>query len=271
MSEILYINLADLNLPEFEAHKNISSDQITELSLSIKEVGIIEPLIVRTTETGLEIVAGCLRFRAAKLAGLKAAPCLNMSLDPLAAEIIKLHENIKRIPLDHIDQGNTFIMMQETFKMSESIIAEHSGKSIAYVSQHISLVRSDDELTLSVKEKRISFSQARELMRVKDPAERHRLLLFCQDNGASISVLKGWVNDHLRASVPPPSAAPLPSDPQEHVVNPHVSRFCEACDKSVDISIIRQLFLCPDCNNAIKHAIASEKTDRNPKPPGKSS
>lgn len=265
MSQIQYVNLADLNLPEFEAHKNVSPEHILELSESIKSIGIIEPLIVRTTDSGLEIVAGCLRYHAAKLAGLKAAPCLNMSLDPLAAEIIKLHENIKRIPLDHIDQGNTFIMMQENFSMSEAVIAKHVGKSIAYVSQHISLVRQDNELTLSVKEKRITFSQARELMRIDDPSERHRLLLFCQHNGATISVLHGWVQDFLRDSTPAPIADLLtPDTVQPHNV-PHISRFCEACGKSVDIAVIRQIFYCPECHNAIKHAILAEKSDRAPK------
>ncbi len=264
MSQIQYVNLADLNLPSFEAHTNIQPDQLRELAESIKSVGIIEPLIVRTTDTGLEIVAGCLRYHAAKLAGLKAVPCINMTLDPLAAEFIKLHENIKRIPLDHIDQGSTFIMMQETFSMSEATIAEHVGKSIAYVSQHISLCRLNNELTLSVKEKRISFSQARELMRVDDPAERHRLLLFCQDQGASISVLHGWVQDHLRESTPAPS--PESDDTPAPTFNndPHISRFCEACDKSVDIAVIRQIFYCPDCHNAIKHAILSEKLNKQP-------
>ncbi len=267
MSQIQYVNLADLTLPDFQAHKNIQNDNIHELAESIKSIGIIEPLIIRTTDTGLEIVAGCLRYHAARIAGLKAVPCLNMSLDPLAAEIIKLHENIKRIPLDHIDQGATFIMMQETFNMSESVIAGHVGKSIAYVSQHISLVRLDNELTLSVKEKRITFSQARELMRLDDPAERHRLLLFCQHNGATISVLHGWVQDHLRESVPIPAPESDDTPAPTFQNNPHVSRLCEACGISVDIAAIRQVFYCPDCDNAIKHAILSEKLDKQQKPP----
>ena len=266
MSQIQYVNLADLNLPAFEAHKNIQPDQILELSESIKSIGIIEPLIIRTTDTGLEIVAGCLRYQAAKIAGLKAVPCINMSLDPLAAEIIKLHENIKRIPLDHIDQGATFIMMQETFKMSEATIAEHVDKSIAYVSQHISLVRLDNELTISVKEKRITFSQARELMRVDDPAERHRLLLYCQHNGATVSVLHGWVQDYLRQPLPTPSPVPVDSDPPTDHNVPHISRFCDACEKSVRIEAIRQVHYCPDCDAAIRNAIAAEKVNNQKKP-----
>lgn len=265
MSQIQYVNLADLNLPEFEAHKNISPEQIRELADSIKSIGIIEPLIIRSTDTGLEIVAGCLRYHAAKLAGLMAAPCINMSLDPLAAEIVKLHENIKRIPLDHVDQGNTFIMMHDTFNMSEQVIADHVGKSISYISQHISLVREDNELTLSVKEGRITFSQARELMRVDDPAERHRLLLFCQHNGATVSVLHGWVHDYLRDSSPAPSPESVSTPSPSPHNDPHISRLCEACDKLVDITVIRQIFYCPDCHNAIKHAILSEKLDKQPK------
>jgi len=261
MSQIKYVNLSDLSFPEFQAHQNISPDNLKEITESIKSIGIIEPLIVRQTNTGLEIVAGCVRFQAAKLAGLKAVPCINMSLDPKAAEIIKLHENIKRIPLNHVDQGETFIMMMEKFKMTELQISESVGKSTGYISQHISLVHIYKDLSDAVKNDLISFSQARELMRLDDESERRRLISHCQNNGATVRVLHSWVDDYLRDSTPSP---PVVSDtPEEHYDynNPYISRQCEACLKSVDLNIIRQVFYCPECHRAIKTAI-SEENDR---------
>jgi len=77
MSQIKYINLADLTIPDFEAHKFIEDNYILEITESIKTVGIIEPLIVRSKNDQLEIIAGCVRYRCAKLAGLKAAPCIS--------------------------------------------------------------------------------------------------------------------------------------------------------------------------------------------------
>lgn len=259
MAQIIYVNLADLRLPEFQSHSNTPGNEISDLAQSIKSLGVIEPLIVRDTDKGLEIVAGCLRYHASILAGLKAVPCINMTLDPQAAEILKLHENIKRIPLDHIDQGNTFLMMIETFGMTEKDIADRSGMSISYISQHISLVRLKNELTQAVKNRSISFSQARELMRVDDVDERNRLLRYCQHDGATVQVLKSWVQEYLRTkSISAPPDDSVPSLKYEYE-NPQTSRQCEACGKHVEISHIRQLFLCPPCCQAIKNAISEEK------------
>jgi len=263
MPKLEYINLSDLNLPEFQARGSLSTDHITEISDSIKSIGVIEPLIIRNTDNGLEIVAGCVRYHAALLAGLKAVPCIILSLDDKGAEILKLHENIKRIPLNHIDQGNTFIMMMETFSMTEQSVADSVGRSVGYVSQHISLVRIDNEITKAVNDGSISFSQARELMRVDDASERNRLLLYCKNDGATVHVLQSWVQDFLRSSSQSPPSSD--SSPPKHYdyKDSQISRICEACGKSVDISIIRQVFYCPECDITIKSAI-SEEISKNP-------
>lgn len=271
MSKITYVNLGDLNLPAFQAHKQIPKDYLNEISESIKSIGIIEPLIVRDTDDGLEIVAGCVRYHASRLAGLKAVPCINMTLDPKAAEIIKLHENIKRIPLDHVDQGETFIMMNETFSMTEQAIADSVGKSIAYVSQHMSLVKLANEITQAVKAKRISFSQARELMRVSDKSERLRLLNYCQNDGATIQVLQRWVQEYLRNSSPPSSPMVDKSDQINDLPVTKILYKCQACDKSVDINDIRQVFYCKICSQSIKQAINDEKSRISENSPKKTS
>lgn len=259
MSKIIFVNLGDLELPSFQAHRNILPEDIQDIAESIKKIGVIEPLIIRKTDDVFEIVAGCVRYHAARLAGLKAVPCINMSLDPKAAEILKLHENVKRIPLNHIDQGHTFLMMIETFKMTEKDISEVSGMSISYISQHISLVRLGNELTDAVNDGSISFSHARELMRVDDPIERKRLLSFVKNDGATIQVLQRWVQEYLKNSTPEPSSEHISKSPSSFHNDPYLSRSCESCGKSVEISIIRNVFYCPDCHLAIKTAISEEK------------
>ncbi|MBA7484974.1 Nucleoid occlusion protein [subsurface metagenome] len=267
MTKITYVNLADLNLPEFQAHRDINPDHIKEISESIKSIGVIEPLIIRDTKNGLEIVAGCVRFESARHAGLKAVPCIKMDLDPKAAEVLKLHENIKRVDLDHVDQGHTFQMMIETFGMTEQQVADSIGRSIGYVSQHISLILFENDLSRAVKEKRISFSQARELMRIDDPLERSRLMNYCEQDGASVQVLKRWVQDHLRNSSPTPVQNDSTPEQTYNYNNPDISRKCEACDKSVEINLIRQVFYCPDCHHSIKQAINEEKQKNTSKSP----
>ena len=271
MSKITFVNLGDLELPEFQAHRDIPPDDIQEIADSIKKIGIIEPLIIRKTNHGLEIVAGCVRYLAAILAGLKAVPCIIMSLGSKDSEILKLHENVKRIPLNHVDQGHTFRMMQETFKMTEKDIAESSGKSIAYVSQHISLVCYSKELTNAVKEGSITFSQARELMRVEDPSKRNYYLSLCQNSGATVPTLKRWIDEYLMTL----GILPLQKSPDQHhsqsSESSQISYICEACDKPIKTSEIMQVIYCPPCHRAIKDAISDEKKKLSQNTPEKDS
>lgn len=258
MSKLIYINLADLTLPEFEAHKKIKDSDIQEISDSIKTIGVIEPLIVRKLNKHYEIVAGCIRYRAARLAGLRAVPCIIFSLDDQAAEFIKLHENLKRISLDHIDQGNTFVMMRDKFGMTEQSISDSVGKSISYISNHINLVSQDAELSSAVKDGTLTFSQARELLQVKDISTRRQFQRYCERDGATILVLKSWIKEYNDLQLVNPTSND--SAPEQTYVfdRPDDHRSCEACGKSVEIGNIRQLFLCPHCHQAIKQAISDE-------------
>jgi len=260
MGQIKYINLSDLQLPEFEAHNLIDPDQFQEITYSIKEIGIIEPLIVRKIDKHHEIVAGCIRYRAAKLAGLKAVPCIILRLDDDQAEIMKLHENIKRVNLDHVDQGQTFFMMQKKFKMTEEDIAQSSGKSLGYISQHISLVSQYSELSSAVKEGSLSFSQARELFNVKDINTRKQLITHCQNDGATVRVLKSWIKEHNdREAADPNNTHSVPTS--EFKYEPVKDfRLCAACEKEVPLGHIRQVFYCPTCHEAIKQALSEEKS-----------
>ncbi len=263
MANITYIELSKLLLPEFEAHKEIPEDTILEITESIKSLGILEPLIVRPHDDEFEIVVGCIRYRCAKLAGLKTAPCIISELDDKEAEIVKLHENVKRLPLDHVDQGNTFVMMREKFSMSEKDIALSFGKSPGYISQHISLVSQDEELVSAVRDNRLTFSQAREIMTVEDKPFRKYLLNTCEVNGLTVELIRRWINDHKNNLLlnPPPadSGESFSSIPE----TPQYLRACQACDKPTDIKDIRQLILCSSCDTAIRTAILEEKSRNN--------
>ncbi|GAI82757.1 unnamed protein product, partial [marine sediment metagenome] len=175
-----------------------------------------------------------------------------------------LHENVKRLPLNHVDQGNTFVHMREKFSMTEQHIALSFGKSVAYISQHITLVSQDEELISSVRDNRITFSQAREIMTVKDKRFRQYLLKTCEDSGLTVELLRIWIKNHENGLLlnPPPadsdeSFSSIPETPQ-------YLRTCQACGKPTDIKDIRPVFYCPPCDTAIRNAILEEKSKNTP-------
>ncbi|MQY79173.1 MAG: ParB/RepB/Spo0J family partition protein [Bacteroidetes bacterium] len=271
MDKITEVNLSDLSLPSFQLHSDIPQPYIHEIADSIKTHGIIEPLIVRHTDNGKEIVCGCVRYQASILAGRKSVPCIIKSLSPEEAESLKIHENLKRLPTNDVDQGYFFIMLIEKFNWTAHSISDDIGKSRPYVSQRISLVRHNSEITKAVKDGSITISHARELIRLDDPFERKRLLHSCQYDGLPVNLLQRCVEDELRRLKYLPPAAESPPDEIHSDNSPYLTRNCEACLNPFEIVNIRHVFFCIDCRKAILDAISDERNKSSPNTPEKDS
>jgi len=261
MNQIKHIRLDKLQPPEFDTRLTTAPDQDAELQESIREWGIIEPLIVKDTENGFEIVAGNRRFNAAGIVGLAAVPCIVMKVSGAQAEAIKIHENMKRLEPSHIDQAVTFEYMSETFNMTEKAISALTGKSIAYISQHLTLLHSDPLLVQAVQNGRINFGVARELMLVKDDNELIRLAQIAAENGVTSKVARNWRDEANRETdimagndVPPVSVV---SDAP--FVEPTFP--CQCCDQTFRVAQMQILKVCPSCISLIKNAVSQ------PQPP----
>ena len=108
MEQIKHIRLDKIKTPEFDSRLTSSPEEDKELEDSIRELGILLPLIVKDVGDGYKIIAGNRRFKAAGIVGLASAPCEVLKVTGAQADKIKIHENLKRLPLSHIDQGLTF-------------------------------------------------------------------------------------------------------------------------------------------------------------------
>ncbi len=259
MSKYKYIRLDKINSPEFDGRLTENPKEDDELRDSIREMGILEPLLVKNTETGIEIIAGNRRFIQAGRAGLAAVPCLVSDTSGAETDKIQLHENIKRLPLSHVDQAYTFAHLQKKYEMTEQQIATLVGKSIAYVSQHLCLLQCDEILVQAVQDNRINFSVARELMQCKDADERNRLQNIVEVHGASTEIVHNWVQEANRETehINDPDNAPiqrkLPDAP------PIPMYPCNACEVPTEILELRVVRLCKECNHLIFSDIEHEK------------
>lgn len=259
MERIIHLRLDQLIPPSFDQRITDSPLEDNELMESIRELGILLPLIVLDTKDGFEIVAGNRRFKQAGRAGLAAAPCIVCKTTGAAAEKIKLHENLHRLPLSHIDQGYTFAHLIKEYKMTETQVATLSHRSIAYVSQHLSLIQSDDTLVQAVHDGRLNFSVARELMLCKDDDDRQRLQNFAEEHGATQTVVRTWVHE---------SNIETDKLGQEHkeqvkspaLENPPLPMYpCRACEVPTEILKLQAVRMCPACFKLIFDEIDREK------------
>ena len=257
MSNIEYIKIEKLKPAPFDGRMEVDQEADQELANSIKEMGVLEPLICRKVDNNVEIIAGSSRYRASKIAGLASLPCIIVKADDSLAEKIKLHENLKRQNLSHIDQALTFARLRTDFNMSEKDISELCGMSIPYVSQHICLLDSGDEIITAVQASEISFSVARELMQCKNPQDRNNLLHYAVGGGAAVQTVKRWV--HTANSDREYTVQEIVTAPYETPVLPQPisTFFCKACEEPTVINEMVVIRLCPECN----HAIFSEILD----------
>jgi len=260
------INTSKILPPKFDQRTLPNEEADNELLESIKQWGVLEPILVKQDVNQYEIIFGHRRFRMAVRAGLPSIPCIIFKAGDRETEILKFHENLHRLPLSHIDQGNTFLYLRETFKMSESEISLLVKKSVPYISQHLTLVRSDPDIIEAVNKDEITFSAARELNQVQNEKERKRLLDVVRENGATVPVIQSWVREANRPAQGPdsePVYVPNGGIPPYSTIPTFP---CEACNNVHPIGEMKIVRLCPQCDfnfrNAI-FAIHKEKQEKN--------
>ena len=146
----------------------ITPESLNELAESIKEHGVLEPLVVAKTPAGYQIIAGERRWRASKVAGLKTVPVIIKETTPQGMLEMALVENVQREDLNPIDRAQAFIRLMEEFALSNKEIAQRIGKSPAYISNSIKLLSLPDALKDGLLSGLITEGHARALASIED-------------------------------------------------------------------------------------------------------
>lgn len=158
----------------------ISPESIMELSDSIKEHGLLEPIVVAHTPAGYQIVAGERRWRAAKMAGLKMVPCLVKETSPRGMLEMALVENVQREDLNCLERAKAFKRLKEEFGLGTGQIAQRISKSPAYISNTLRLLELPDAIKDGLLSSLITEGHARALLTIDDPkliVEAYKMIL----------------------------------------------------------------------------------------------
>lgn len=147
----------------------ISPESLVDLVDSIRQHGILEPLVVAGTPAGFQIIAGERRWRAARIAGLKDVPCIVRETTPRGMLEMAIVENIQRIDLNPVERAKSFQRLVDEFMLSTSEIAKRIGKSQAYVSNSLRLLTLPDAVKDGILSGIITEGHARALAAISDP------------------------------------------------------------------------------------------------------
>lgn len=175
-AKIEEIEVAKIAPNPFQPRKVFEPAALKELADSIKEHGVIQPLVVTRTPTGYEIVVGERRFRASQLAGMEKVPAIikDSMVDQTKLEVA-LIENIQRQELNPIEEAQAYERLMKTFKMTQEQVAKKVGRSRPAVANTVRLLNLPAEVQRGVIEGKITEGHARALLGLVDP-EKIRLL-----------------------------------------------------------------------------------------------
>lgn len=166
--QVVEIDVDGLESNPLQPRGLITAESLTDLVSSIKEHGILEPLVVAKTPAGYQIVAGERRWRAAKLAGLKTVPAVIKETSPQGMLEMAIVENVQREDLNPIDRGQAFMRLIEEFGLTNKDISERIGKSPAFISNSIRLLSLPDALKDGLLSGLITEGHARALAAIAD-------------------------------------------------------------------------------------------------------
>ncbi len=178
--EIIQVHVDELQANPLQPRGSITPESLVDLVDSIKEHGVLEPLVVAKTPAGYQIIAGERRWRAAKLAGLTHVPCIIRETTPKGMLEMALVENVQRVDLNPLDRAKGFERLMNEFGLTNSEIAARIGKSVAYVSNSIRLLSLPDALKDGLLSGLITEGHARALAGIDDPAlmvEAYKIIL----------------------------------------------------------------------------------------------
>ena len=173
--EILQLNLDDIIPNRFQPREVFDEQELKELALSIKEHGVIQPIIVRSVNGKYEIIAGERRYKASALAGKTTIPAIVNNLDDKEASKVALLENLQRKNLNPIEEARTFQKILELDEMTQEELAKTMGKSQSAVANKLRLLQLPDNIQDAVLKRQIPEHHARLLLKVEDPKKQKEL------------------------------------------------------------------------------------------------
>jgi ParB family chromosome partitioning protein len=166
--QIVDIDIDSLQPNPLQPRGLISPESLAELTGSIREHGILEPLVVAKTPAGYQIIAGERRWRAAKLVGLKVVPAIIKETSPRGMLEMALVENVQREDLNPLERAQAFIRLMEEFGLTNKEISQRIGKSASYISNSLKLLDLPDALKDGLLSGLITEGHARALSSIED-------------------------------------------------------------------------------------------------------
>jgi len=256
--KIANIDLLFIDEPRVVDRMEISNDAITELAISISEIGLLQPILLREDGDRYEIIAGHRRFLAHKLLGLRHIKAIIKVMTDQEAALARATENLGRVDLTPMEQAKVFYNLVYTHNLTCDEIGRKFGKSPGLIKRRMDLLKMPPQLQKAVHEKKISIGVSEELWPITDLAILDYYLSFALDGGCTVLVARQWCKD-WRDTVRRQANDDVGGG---EVLSPFEPRPCylpcDLCHGPVELGTDKVLRVCPECNQRLISVMKGE-------------
>lgn len=231
--------IGEISVPENRVRHITYDTALDTLADSIRDHGIIEPLIVRREDGGdrYQLIAGERRLRAAELVGLSVVPCVSVEADQIDAAVIAIIENLHRQDLNIFEEAAAIAQLTQLGGMTQEVCARRLNVSQSYVANKIRLLRlTEDEQTL-ILSNNLTERHSRALLRLSDPEERIRVLRIIIGRGLNVALTEEYIESLICAEARSAEikAKAEKSEQRHKLIIKDIRLFYNSIDHAVDI------------------------------------
>lgn len=183
---VIYVSIHDIKPNKNQPRKTFDEDKIFDLAKSILENGIIQPIVVRKSGKGYEIVAGERRWRAARMAELDEVPCIVRELTDEQNMLFAIIENMQREDLNPVEEAEGINQMMTTYKLTQDQVAKSLGKSRPYIANAVRLLKLPEKVKEFMQKGKLSAAHGRTLAAIDNEAIQIELAEKIVKDGLSV-------------------------------------------------------------------------------------
>ena len=226
--KVLFLPVDAIQPNPYQPRRIFTQPELEELSQSIQELGVLQPLTVRRRNGQWELVAGERRLRAAKLAGLDAVPCLSIHTDSQSSSLLALVENLQRRDLDFWEEALALRRLIDAYHISQEEAARRIGKSQSAVANKLRLLKLPQEALSVLREGGASERHARALLRLELPEQQLNAARQVVEQSLTVAQTEALVDALL-------TAAPVLSKKRPTFIIKDVRIFLNTVTRSLDL------------------------------------
>lgn len=194
--DIVEISLDEIRPNPYQPRKYFNEEALEELASSIKIHGVVQPIIVKKSIKGYELIAGERRTKAAKKAGLTNIPAIIRNFNDQEMMEIALIENIQRENLNPIEEAECYLKIIDSTKITQDEMAKRFGKSRSYITNLLGLLSLPEEVKKLVVSKDLSMAHARSLSKLADSSKQIELANKIVSEGMNVRLLEKLINEN---------------------------------------------------------------------------